>query len=694
MNKLRDAFGPEAMLFSGKAFVAAMLALWISLALGLKNPYWATSTVYIVAQPLASAVTSKALYRTIGTITGAIATVILVPNLAAAPELLTLAIALWLGLCVFVSLLDRTPRSYAFVLAGYTTAIIGFPSVADPSMIFDTAVSRVEEILLGITCSALVSRLVFPRHSGPMLAAQIDQWISDANDWAHDVLTGKGASDDAGQHRHRLAQDAVEMLGPVSQLSFDTSRFRFAARQVKALQQRMVALLPLISAISDRLDELSKPGKRIPEDIQTLCADTAAWMGKRGDATTEDEEALRQRIFNAKAARALPAADDGEWERLVALNLLNRLFDILDVWSDCLYLRRALERGTDHAPRHAPTADRYAAEPGLHIDYGLAFTRAMPVVIFTLGMCAFWIVSGWQDGALAAMIGSIFCAIFSSRDDQAEAMKQLAVLAALSAVVTLVYQFGILPGISGYPMLVLVLAPYLLICGAMLASPTLGMLGFMMSVNPQVLMQLGTPLNLDFGTFLNSNLAMIAGIAAAAAVVAIVRYLGVEQSAQRIMQAGKEDIAHLTLSGRAADISAFLRRQVDRLGLIVPRLASMPEGNAVTPDNVLSDLRVGINVAELQRERSRLLPEQEHAVARLLDRLGAWFANHSDTDDTRTAAREVLPLIDAAIAEFREGGGTAREASLMALVGIRRGLMPDALPWHAPEAPMEERMAG
>ena len=147
MKKLIDAIGPEEVLFSVKAFIAAMLALWIALALGLKNPYWATSTVYIVAQPLASAVTSKALYRTLGTITGAIATVVLVPNLADAPELLTLAMALWLTVCVFVSLLDRTPRSYVFVLAGYTAAIIGFPSVMHPDAVFDTAIARVEEIM-------------------------------------------------------------------------------------------------------------------------------------------------------------------------------------------------------------------------------------------------------------------------------------------------------------------------------------------------------------------------------------------------------------------------------------------------------------------------------------------------------------------------------------------------------------------
>ena len=75
-------------------------------------PYWAVSTVFITVQPLAGATRSKAIYRVCGTVLGAIVAVILVPNLVNAPELLTLAIALWVGLCLYFSLLDRTPRSY------------------------------------------------------------------------------------------------------------------------------------------------------------------------------------------------------------------------------------------------------------------------------------------------------------------------------------------------------------------------------------------------------------------------------------------------------------------------------------------------------------------------------------------------------------------------------------------------------
>ena len=108
-------FSPQELLFSLKSFVAAMLALYLSSRFGLPRPFWAFMTAYIVAHPLASHVRSKALYRFVGTLLGCAATVVLVPSLSGSPELLSLALALWVGLCLYVSLLDRSARSYVFM---------------------------------------------------------------------------------------------------------------------------------------------------------------------------------------------------------------------------------------------------------------------------------------------------------------------------------------------------------------------------------------------------------------------------------------------------------------------------------------------------------------------------------------------------------------------------------------------------
>src|SRR6516164_5491833 len=162
-TRLIRGIGLRPIIFSVNCYIATILTMFIAFSLDLKSPGWAMTTVYLTSQPLSGALRAKAVYRTIGTIIGGAAMVAIVPNLIDAPELTTLAIILWVALCVFVSLLDRTPRSSMFVLSGYTAALIGFPSVLVPGTVFDTAVSRVEEITLGVVCAAIVHSLIFPK---------------------------------------------------------------------------------------------------------------------------------------------------------------------------------------------------------------------------------------------------------------------------------------------------------------------------------------------------------------------------------------------------------------------------------------------------------------------------------------------------------------------------------------------------
>ena len=114
-------------IFSVKTFAGAMLALWIALRMDLDRPYWAMATAYIVAQPFTGMMRSKAAYRFCGTMLGAVVTLVFIPNLVDAPVLLIAALSLWIGACIYFAVLDRTPRSYVFLLAGYSVALIGFP---------------------------------------------------------------------------------------------------------------------------------------------------------------------------------------------------------------------------------------------------------------------------------------------------------------------------------------------------------------------------------------------------------------------------------------------------------------------------------------------------------------------------------------------------------------------------------------
>jgi uncharacterized membrane protein YccC len=173
----------RSVVFSINCFVGMLLALYVAFTLDLADPAWAMLTVYITSSPLSGAVRAKAVYRLVGTLVGAGAMLAMVPNLVDSPELTTLAIALWVGMCLYISLLDRTPRSYVFALAGYTAALIGFPSVTAPQGVFDLAVARVEEIGIGTLCAATAHSLIFPRSVASVLKARLAVMLKDARAW-------------------------------------------------------------------------------------------------------------------------------------------------------------------------------------------------------------------------------------------------------------------------------------------------------------------------------------------------------------------------------------------------------------------------------------------------------------------------------------------------------------------------------
>lgn len=223
----------DAILFSVKSFAAAMLAYYISLQLALPKPFWAIVTVYVVSQTSAGASLSRGVYRFVGTLVGAVATVAIVPNFVNDPIVCSVILAGWIGRCLFLSLLDRTPRAYAFVLAGYTTSLIGFPSVLDPGAVFDTASLRVQEISIGILCAVLIHRYVLPKSMKGQFAGKLSATLQDARRIARLALAG--TPEDNRNDRHQLAADLLMLRGLATHLRPGSQPLRLARTKPRQL---------------------------------------------------------------------------------------------------------------------------------------------------------------------------------------------------------------------------------------------------------------------------------------------------------------------------------------------------------------------------------------------------------------------------------------------------------------------------
>ncbi|HZV10280.1 MAG TPA: FUSC family protein, partial [Novosphingobium sp.] len=324
------------LVYGLNSFAGAALALLVGLLVGLPIPYWAMSTAFIVSHPLSGATRSKAVYRVFGTVIGATVAIIMVPAMAEAPVLLTLGLSAWLGVCLFFSMLDRSPRSYVVMLAGYTAAMIAFPSVDAPQMVWDTAVARVTEITLGIVCATFVHSVFWPQSVGNVLRAKARGWLRDASQWLLDCVDN-AEIEQLGADRRHLAVDAVDLKILATHLPFDTSHLADTTRTVRALLGRMLLLLPLLSGLSDRRVALGGP---LAPDMAALFARVRDWI----DRGIPEGEASALAAATAELARTHDASD---WRGQISTALLVRLEQAIGTVDICHRISRHLD---DPAP--------------------------------------------------------------------------------------------------------------------------------------------------------------------------------------------------------------------------------------------------------------------------------------------------------------------------------------------------------
>jgi uncharacterized membrane protein YccC len=665
------------LLFSLKSFAAAMLSVYISMRIGLPRPFWAMMTAYIVAAPFAGPTRSKGLYRAGGTILGAVAVTFAVPWLANSPELLSLALALWIGACLFVSLLDRTPRSYLLMLAGYTAGLIAFPAVNDPGAIFDIALARVEEIVLGITCATLVHSLVLPQPFGPVLLARLDHAVRDAQHWIRDALNPAGDARSASDRR-KLAVDITDLRTMSTHLPFDTSHLRWTEKAVNALQERLAQFVPVVSGIEDRLTALRDMGATaVSKHWDALLKDVVALTNNPKEvAITDQGERLHERIDEL----APPVHRALGWTGMIEVNLAARLRRLVDICVETRALRQHIDAGV--AGRLPPGVRELSGVPpsALHLDYGMAALSAVAAIVAVLICCAFWILTGWPAGATAPMMCAILCCFFSTQDNPVPFIKTFLSWTIYSIPVSALYLLVLLPAIHNFEMLVLVCVPVFLPLGVFLARPsTFG------RAMPVLFGMCGTLAMMDTNTadmmsFLNMMLSQVLGLTVAVVTTRVMRTVGAAWTARRLLKAGWNELARLG-QGDTTTLPEFSARMVDRIGLLTPRLAQAGSQQDVPARDALRDLRIGLNMTLLQEVRPQL-GRGEAALGPLMTQLSHHYARLPERD--KDGESRLLDALDNALRAICEGTHDAfqREA-LAALTGIRR----DLFPWAAPYQP-------
>jgi uncharacterized membrane protein YccC len=651
-------FDIRNLTFAVKAFGASMIALYIAFALDLPHPSWSMLTVFIVAQPLAGMVQSKAAYRVMGTIAGSVFAVFATTTFAGSPELLTLALAVWAGVCVYATVLDRTPRSYSFMLAGYTAGIIAFPVVDTPGIIFDSAVARCQEIILGILVMVVVSQVVFPQRVGGMLMGRLTAWLEDARRWTRDVVTERTAGPEREADRHRLIVNAAALDGLRVHASYDTPELRAAEAGVRRLQRLLQMLLSNVVSVQDRLATLRRDRPDLHDAITPLLTAIADWF----DEPAEGKAALLERLATAEPSDDAIRNDP---DALLMRSLCARLRDLILYWDEIVGIHAAIGRGERISVREEP--------PSLHRDHFMAALSGASATVAVLLCTGFWIASGWSHGYLAAMMAAVGCSLFATLDEPARATAKFLNLSIVAMMIASGYLLFVLPGVNSFPLLVAALVPVFIPLAAAMASPLHFPVALPVLITTAATVALQNSYQIDFADFLNGGIAQVIGLGTAVVVLTLMRSLGADWTVQRLMDSMRSDLARLAAGDSRLDRRRFEGRMYDRLGGLVPRLAltsERPERRNLLRD-ALAGLRIGLNLLAIRRDRDMLPAPARETIDTVLAALRRYFGGAgggTDIDELRRVLDDATARLSAP-----ETGAAGTEI-LLSLFGIRHAL--------------------
>jgi uncharacterized membrane protein YccC len=654
-------FPSLAIIFSCKCLLAGMLALYIAFRAGLENPAWSVVTAYIVAQPHAGATVSKGIFRMCGTFVGACAAVFMVPPLVQTPALLCVAIALWLAVCVFLQLTDRTARGYLFVLAGYTSCIIIFPILNNPQNVFEYATSRFLEISLGIICGTIVHAVVLPVSTAKVVNMRLKKALADAQAVCADALFTREREKRVEQNRQKLAATVNDLHDLMLHQRFEGAlqvsqldRARFALSQIEHI-------IPLSLAVEDRIRELNRTGG-IPQDVHGLLDETRDWFG-----TTDDPQGELGRVpeLLSRCAGLRPDVNRSmTWADMLLLNLLERLSALIRL------KERILESDNPGKLEAMVRAEPPRPRPIERDMLGAAGAGAAVALTFALAV-ALWIASGWEQGYSAAMMAGVYFSVYSNSTDPAQMLKSKFVGVFMRLLLGGVYVVLILPAISDFGAMVLALSPALLCSGAMMAIPRFSAMGFNLVIGVMSPSIVDRTFHTDFQLYLNAGIATLTGIYYAMLMVSVTRFLWLDGMVRRTLAAGRRDIARMRYLN-PADILLWRSRMTHRIGLLVLRIAASPV--AYLADEALRDMMTGGVLAQLNQACEEVTGSLGMALQSLVRQVVACYGTMQNA--TTAVFPETLRVqIDQCLREAVESPGTD-SSLLLLLTSLRRSLFP------------------
>lgn len=502
----------QAWIFVFKCLLAFYLTAWLSMLFQLQQPATAMITVAIVMHPQRGMVIAKSFYRAIGTVAGSVFALLLMAAFPQQRELFVFSLSLWVGLCSGGAVLHRNFMAYGFVLAGYTAAVVALPAVSDPYRVFDTAMLRVSEVMLGIVIAALVSDIVWPERLRDVLQRTEREHFDDFIAFAREGLLGGIPREQLEQAHLRCVRAAVQLEDLRASVIFEDPQARVRSSRMRLLNLRYMAAATSFQSLHHLVNRLERN-----HHGRTARALTQLYAPVSEALTPTTSPALRPLAARLDACEAqLP---------LRATQLRTTLRQdpdlLLQFDSGAALLSRFAGELRDFAALEATLRETQGHLQGEieEVTFKRPNDKVAPLIavartfLTMLGLSVFWLATDWPSATTAMLLATLFSGLLATTSAPVAVTANTLGGFALGVVASYIASFWLLPGSDGFTMLalgtlpLLMIGPYLTTRNATLPGVGTGYtLGFVLTL------ALKNPMVYDPDRFINEALASMFGL--------------------------------------------------------------------------------------------------------------------------------------------------------------------------------------
>lgn len=589
-------------IFAIKTFFAGILALYIAFSLDLTYPVWSITTVFIIANPYAGMSASKSFFRVLGTFVGAAVSILVTPLFIHTPWFFTLFLAIWVSGCLFVSLLDRTPRSYGFLLAGYTAVIISFTIInnVDNMSVFELALGRFIEICVGVVCSAIASLAIFPLNFGPAVENQVTRIFKDTRSIFDKIFLDDQELKTYNQSLNKITADIANLHTLVIHLSYERSKLKGMTKPVQEMLHQLSMVLANLVAMAEKIKQLDQLDTRYRELLPSIHNHIVEFLKSPETQSCSELNILPDNFEqDFKRMTDLATAD----QQILVASLKMDIRHFIQNFHVISLMWKRIQAGDFSLPEKLfPIQFK---SPQLHRDYAMATRGSISAFIVVMLSGGTWILTGWQSGYMMAEMAAVTACILTSMDNPVPALKMFMRGNIYAAIIVFIYLFGIFPQVTEYWQLILVLAPVFIGCLLLYPHPPLTALGVPMMIGLTMGLGFHNYYQASVVSYFDASMAMIFGPAISIWVMRVIRTTSPDLSAQRILKVHYNALRKALYIPYGSQFHVHLRNMLDRIGVL----------NSKTVQS--ADLKEKINLAIIECSAVVDLPRIQELMLKL-----------------------------------------------------------------------------